>query len=45
MPGDHERYLAMGMTAYVAKPIDQRELFTAINNALQSRPQRQGRAA
>jgi signal transduction histidine kinase/ActR/RegA family two-component response regulator len=34
MPGDHERYMAMGMNAYVAKPIDQRELFTAISNAL-----------
>jgi signal transduction histidine kinase/ActR/RegA family two-component response regulator len=35
MQGDKERYLALGMSFYVAKPIDQRELFTALNNAVQ----------
>jgi CheY-like chemotaxis protein len=34
MPGDNERYMRLGMNAYVAKPIDLRELFTAINSAL-----------
>ncbi len=34
MPGDLERYIAMGMDAYVAKPIDQRDLFSVINNTL-----------
>jgi CheY-like chemotaxis protein len=38
MPGDQERYMAMGMTSYVAKPIELRELFTAINGALASVP-------
>ena len=35
MQGDRERYLAMGMTAYVSKPIDQRELLQAISTVLQ----------
>ena len=26
MSGDRERYIAMGMTDYLSKPIDQREL-------------------
>lgn len=34
MPGDNERYMRLGMNAYVAKPIELRELFTAINSAL-----------
>ena len=34
MPGDLERYIGMGMDAYVAKPIDQRDLFSVINNTL-----------
>jgi signal transduction histidine kinase/CheY-like chemotaxis protein len=45
MPGDDERYLSIGMTGYVAKPIDQRELFTAINSALATRPRRREQAA
>lgn len=35
MPEDREKYLAVGMNAYVAKPIDQRELFVTINNVLE----------
>ena len=34
MQGDRERYLAAGMNGYVAKPIDQRELFAAIRACL-----------
>jgi len=30
MSGDRERYLQMGMDGYIAKPIDQRELFAEI---------------
>ncbi|MCC6919889.1 MAG: response regulator [Alphaproteobacteria bacterium] len=30
MSGDRERYLKMGMDGYIAKPIDQRELFAEI---------------
>jgi CheY-like chemotaxis protein len=30
MSGDRERYLRMGMDGYIAKPIDQRELFAEI---------------
>jgi signal transduction histidine kinase/CheY-like chemotaxis protein len=37
MAGDQQRYLGMGMNAYVSKPIDPRELFTAINAVLQMR--------
>lgn len=37
MAGDREKFLAMGMDAYVAKPIEPRELFTAMNLALHSR--------
>lgn len=36
MQGDREKYLAMGMDAYVAKPIAPAELFTAMNVAMQS---------
>lgn len=41
MSGDRERYLAMGMSDYVSKPLDQRELTSKIALALhhpQSRP-------
>jgi CheY-like chemotaxis protein len=37
MQGDRERYLAAGATGYVSKPIDQRELLTAIVSALQGK--------
>jgi signal transduction histidine kinase/ActR/RegA family two-component response regulator len=36
MQGDRERYLALGMTAYVSKPIDQRELLQSISTVLQA---------
>lgn len=34
MPGDRERYLGMGMSDYLAKPLEQRELFAVLNNVL-----------
>jgi len=34
MEGDRERYVAMGMTTYVAKPIDQRELIATVVSLL-----------
>jgi CheY-like chemotaxis protein len=34
MSGDKERYLAMGMTDYLSKPIDQRELLSKVSAAL-----------
>jgi CheY-like chemotaxis protein len=34
MADDERRYLAVGMDAYVSKPIDPRELFSAINSVL-----------
>ena len=37
MSGDKERYLALGMDDYVAKPIDQRELITKIVTLLEQR--------
>lgn len=37
MSGDKERYLAMGMTDYVAKPIDQRELVSKMCAILAAR--------
>ena len=37
MSGDRERYLAMGMTDYLSKPIDQRDLAGKIAAALASR--------
>ncbi|MGF1621891.1 MAG: ATP-binding protein, partial [Rhodomicrobiaceae bacterium] len=39
MSGDKERYLALGMDDYVAKPIDQRELTTKIVTLLEQRKQ------
>ncbi len=37
MPSDQQRYLAAGMDGYVAKPMEQRELFGAIKRALELR--------
>ena len=37
MSGDRERYLAMGMTDYISKPIDQRELAGKLVAALERR--------
>ena len=34
MSGDRERYLGLGMTDYVAKPVDQRELIAKLSVAL-----------
>jgi signal transduction histidine kinase/ActR/RegA family two-component response regulator len=45
MPGDNERYMRLGMNAYVAKPIDLRELFSAINSALAMSSARRSDAA
>ncbi len=38
MSGDRERYLALGMTDYVSKPLDQRELTYKIAAAMGERP-------
>lgn len=38
MAGDRERYLALGMSGYVAKPIDERQLMSALRNALAGQP-------
>jgi signal transduction histidine kinase/DNA-binding response OmpR family regulator len=40
MSGDRERYLAMGMNGYVAKPIDLRELLVEANRAIAAAPRR-----
>jgi signal transduction histidine kinase/ActR/RegA family two-component response regulator len=45
MQGDRERYLATGANGYVSKPIDQRELLTAIASALQGGDPRSSVAA
>lgn len=37
MSGDRERYLAMGLSGYVSKPIDQNQLLAEINSAIASR--------
>ncbi len=36
LSGDREKYLAMGMNGYLAKPIDQRELLAAITAVLEA---------
>jgi signal transduction histidine kinase/ActR/RegA family two-component response regulator len=45
MSGDRERYLALGMTDYVSKPLDQRELTAKIAAAMGDRPLIAGLAA
>ena len=45
MSGDRERYLALGMTDYVSKPLDQRELTSKIAAAMGDRPLVAGIAA
>ena len=45
MSGDRERYLALGMTDYVSKPLDQRELTAKIAAAMSERPPVAGIAA
>jgi len=45
MQGDRERYLDTGANGYVSKPIDQRELLTAITSALQGVDVRSSAAA
>jgi CheY-like chemotaxis protein len=38
MSGDKERYLSLGMSDYISKPIDARELATKYVALLQGRP-------
>ncbi|OYX48181.1 MAG: hypothetical protein B7Y90_11035 [Alphaproteobacteria bacterium 32-64-14] len=45
MSGDRERYLALGMSDYVSKPLDQRELTTKIALAMGDRPLLEAEAA
>ena len=45
MSGDRERYLALGMTDYVSKPLDQRELTGKLAAAMTDRPLLNDKAA
>jgi CheY-like chemotaxis protein len=45
MSGDRERYLALGMTDYVSKPLDQRELTGKLAAAMTGRPLLSDKAA
>ena len=45
MTGDRERYLGMGMSDYISKPIDSRELATKYVRLLKGRKLVSGRAA
>ena len=45
MTGDRERYLSLGMSDYLSKPIDARELAMKYVRLLQGRPLATGRAA
>jgi signal transduction histidine kinase/ActR/RegA family two-component response regulator len=38
MSGDREKYLALGMSDYVSKPLDQKELAAKITSAMRERP-------
>ena len=38
MSGDRERYIGMGMSDYISKPIDARELATKYVSLLRGRP-------
>ena len=38
MSGDREKYLALGMSDYVSKPLDQRELTAKIAGVMGVRP-------
>jgi len=45
MRGDREKYLAMGMTEYVSKPVDQKELYKAMSRAVASPSSQMSNAA
>jgi signal transduction histidine kinase/ActR/RegA family two-component response regulator len=45
MSGDRERYLALGMSDYVSKPLDQKELAAKITAAVGERPLLEAKAA
>jgi len=40
LKGDKERFLAIGMDAYIAKPVDMEELFSVINKVYESNKKR-----